>query len=86
MVTSPVTAYVLINCILGKEERVLADLCKLSGEIVEARGTYGLYDIFLKIITTNMDSLDALLVMVRKIDDLKSTITLAAIPSIGGKG
>jgi len=40
------TAYVLIQCDLGAEVDIIAELMKVS-EIIEVRGTYGIYDIFL---------------------------------------
>ena len=42
------TAYVLINCELGSEEAIIAQLKNLEG-VIEVHGTFGAYDILAKI-------------------------------------
>ena len=51
------TAYVLIQCDLGAEVDIINELMKVS-EIIEVRGTYGIYDIFCKIQGDSNDVLD----------------------------
>ena len=42
------TAYVLINCDLGSEEKVISELKSIEG-VVEVHGTFGAYDILAKV-------------------------------------
>ena len=79
------TAYVLIQCDLGAEVDIIAELMKVS-EIIEVRGTYGIYDIFGKIQADANNSLDDVITnKIRKIPRIRSTITLHSIPSQGGR-
>src|SRR5215469_5990316 len=39
------TAYILVNCTLGSEEEIIAEISKIA-DIKEVRGTYGVHDIF----------------------------------------
>ena len=41
------TAYILVNCSLGSEEKIIAEISKIA-DIKEVRGTYGVHDIFAK--------------------------------------
>ena len=79
------TAYVLIQCDLGAEVDIIKELMKVS-EIIEVRGTYGIYDIFCKIQGDSNDVLDEVITnKIRKIPKIRSTITLHWIPSQGGR-
>lgn len=79
------TAYVLIQCDLGAEVDIIKELMKVS-EIIEVRGTYGIYDIFCKIQGDSNDVLDDVITnKIRKIPRIRSTITLHWIPSQGGR-
>lgn len=79
------TAYVLIQCDLGAEIDIIKELMKVS-EIIEVRGTYGIYDIFCKIQGDSNDVLDEVITnKIRKIPKIRSTITLHWIPSQGGR-
>ena len=79
------TAYVLIQCDLGAEVDIINELMKVS-EIIEVRGTYGIYDIFCKIQGDSNDVLDEVITnKIRKIPKIRSTITLHWIPSQGGR-
>lgn len=79
------TAYVLIQCDLGAEVDIIKELMKVS-EIIEVRGTYGIYDIFCKIQGDSNDVLDDVITnKIRKIPKIRSTITLHWIPSQGGR-
>ena len=42
------TAYILANCTLGSEERIIKEIAELP-EVKEVSGTYGVYDIFVKV-------------------------------------
>ncbi|AIF83259.1 transcriptional regulator, AsnC family [Candidatus Nitrososphaera evergladensis SR1] len=79
------TAYVLINCDLGSEEDIIRDLKKLP-EAVEVSGVYGVYDIIAKIRSDTMDKLrETITWHVRKIDKVRSTLTMIVIEGQGEK-
>jgi DNA-binding Lrp family transcriptional regulator len=79
------TAYVLINCDLGSEEDIIKDLKKLP-EAVEVCGVYGVYDIIAKIRSDTMDKLrETITWHVRKIDKVRSTLTMIVIEGQGDK-
>ncbi|ABK76765.1 transcriptional regulator [Cenarchaeum symbiosum A] len=75
--------YVLIQCDLGKETDIIAELTGIP-EVKEVRGTYGIYDIFCKI-EAERDVLDKIIAKIRQIPRIRSTITLHWIPSQGGR-
>ena len=73
------TAYVLINCELGSEETIIQELKNLEG-VIEVHGTFGAYDILAKIESTTVDVLrETITWKIRKIDQIRSTLTLMGI-------
>ena len=73
------TAYILINCELGSEESIIQELKNLDG-IIEVHGTFGAYDILAKIESTTVDVLREVITWkIRKIDQIRSTLTLMGI-------
>ena len=73
------TAYVLINCELGSEESIIQELKNLDG-VIEVHGTFGAYDILAKIESTTVDALREVITWkIRKIDQIRSTLTLMGI-------
>jgi len=72
-------AFVLINCELGSENQVISDLQKIDC-VKHVYGVFGAYDI---LITSESDQLEDLRQMIigkiRKIDNVRSTITLIGI-------
>src|SRR5215216_5598044 len=46
------TAYILVNCTLGSEEKIINEIAKLP-DVKEVRGTYGVHDIFVKVKSYN---------------------------------
>jgi len=79
------TAYVLINCDLGSEEEILKELRRLN-EVVELSGVYGVYDIIVKIRADSMDKLrETITWHVRRIDKVRSTLTMIVIEGQGDK-
>ncbi len=79
------TAYVLINCDLGSEEEIINELKKLPGT-VEVSGVYGVYDIIAKVQSDSMDKLrETITWQVRKIDKVRSTLTMIVIEGQGEK-
>jgi DNA-binding Lrp family transcriptional regulator len=79
------TAYVLINCDLGSEEEIIREIKKLS-EVIEVSGVYGVYDIVVKIRSDTMDKLrETITWHVRRIDKVRSTLTMIVIEGQGEK-
>ena len=73
------TAYVLINCELGSEEEIIKQLKELDG-VTEVHGTFGAYDILSKIESVTVESLrETITWKIRKIDKIRSTLTLMGI-------
>jgi len=74
-----VTAYVLINCDLGSEEDVI-DALKNVEDVKEIQGTFGAYDIIAKVDNIKLDALrETITWKIRKIDRIRSTLTLMGI-------
>ncbi len=79
------TAYLLIQCDMGAEIEIIKKLMEIS-EVVEVRGTYGVYDIFAKLESESRETLDHILTNnIRKIFKIRSTNTLSPILSQGGR-
>jgi DNA-binding Lrp family transcriptional regulator len=73
---SMTTAYVLINCELGSEEKVFAQLKSLN-KVKETRGVFGAYDIVTKIEAASVDIIkDIIATKIRSMDRVRSTLTL----------
>ena len=79
------TAYLLIQCDMGAEIEIIKKLMEIS-EVVEVRGTYGVYDIFAKLESESRETLVQILTnSIRKIPKIRSTNTLSPILSQGGR-
>ena len=48
------TAYILVNCTLGSEEKIIAEISRLP-DTKEVRGIYGFHDVFVKVKSDNID-------------------------------
>jgi len=69
-------AFVLINCEPGQEPSILEQLQKIES-IVEAKGTYGVYDIIAKVESDSQSQLDNIISdQIRKLNNINSTLTL----------
>ena len=74
-----VSAYVLINCDIGSEEDVISHLKTIDG-VKEVHGTFGAYDVIVKIESDNRETLrDTLTWKIRKMERIRSTLTLMTI-------
>jgi len=72
-------AYVLINCDLGSEEKIMSELKSTDG-VDEVHGAFGVYDIIAKISSAESNSLREIITWkVRKIPKIRSTLTLMGI-------
>ena len=77
-------AYVLVKSEIAHEMEVLNEILKLDG-VKEVKGTFGLYDIFVKIEASSSTEIQN--IVTKKIRHLKhviSTTTLSVIPDQGG--
>jgi DNA-binding Lrp family transcriptional regulator len=73
------TAFVLLNAELGAETEVLKGLKDVK-EVKEAHMLYGVYDIIARIETDTMQELkDIMSRKIRRLDKLKSTLTMIVI-------
>lgn len=77
-------SYVLINCDLGLEESVVKELEGIP-DITEVRGVYGVFDIFVKVQSDDMERVRDVVTKIRRFDKVRSTNTLTAILEQGGK-
>lgn len=78
-------AFVLVKCEVAHEMEVMRDVLKIDG-VKEAHGTYGMYDIFVKVHgQTHKIVSDIITKQIRKIPNVISTTTLSTIPEQGGK-
>ena len=79
------TLYILINCDLGSEVEIINELMKIQ-EVKEVRGTYGVYDIFVKVQGESKDILENIVThKIRRIPKIRSTVTLTPILAQGGR-
>ena len=78
-------AFVLVKCETAHEMDVMRELLKIDG-VKEAHGTYGMYDIFVKVVGQNHKQVaDIITKQIRKTTNVVSTTTLSTIPEQGGK-
>ncbi len=71
--------YILINCEIGSEEKVIENLKTIDG-ITEVHGTFGAYDILAKVESEQVETLrETITWKIRKIDKIRSTLTLMGI-------
>jgi len=72
------TAFVLINTYLGKEEELMNEIEKIEN-VVAVYMVYGKYDIIAKIDAKSFEKVkETITWKIRKLDDVKSTITMFA--------
>jgi len=76
-------SYVLINCNIGAEEFVISQLKEID-LVKEVHGTFGAYDIVVLVEADTVESLrDTISWKIRKIEKIRSTLTLMAIEGQG---
>ncbi|MCV0410008.1 Lrp/AsnC ligand binding domain-containing protein [Nitrosopumilus sp.] len=74
------TALVLVKSEISHEMDVMRQLLKID-QVKEAKGTFGLYDIFVKIeANSSLEIADIITRQIRKIPYVISTTTLSVIP------
>ena len=77
-------AYVLINSDLGSDESIikkLKDILSAEKDVkFEIQGVYGIYDIILKLTSSNTERLRSIITFkIRKIIQVQSTLTMTVI-------
>lgn len=79
------TSYVLVKSEIAHEMEVMKDLLQLN-LVKEARGTFGVYDVFVKIEANTSEEIENVITKhIRKIPHVLSTTTLSVIPEQDGK-
>ncbi len=77
------TAYVLINSDLGSDQSIINEVKQIleqGGIKFEVQGVYGVYDIVLKISSSDAEELRSIITnKVRKINKVQSTLTMMVI-------
>jgi len=77
------TAYVLLNSDLGSDESIINEVKQiLATEDItsEVQGVYGVYDIVLKLSSSDAEKLRAIITnKIRKISKVQSTLTMMVI-------
>jgi len=74
------TAYVLVKSEMAHEMDVMNKILKID-QVKEAKGTFGVYDIFVKIEgNTSREVEDVITKQIRKVPHVLSTTTLSVIP------
>ena len=76
-------AFVLINCELGSEEKIIEELKTLS-DVKNVQGTFGAYDILVEIASESVDQIrETITWKIRKIEKIRSTLTLTKVEGQG---
>ena len=72
-------AFVLVKSEMAHEMDVMNDILRID-KVKEVKGTFGLYDIFVKIEANTINEIeDVITKQIRKVDHVLSTTTLSAI-------
>jgi DNA-binding Lrp family transcriptional regulator len=75
------SAFVMISCNFGSMEDVTSELQDIDG-VEQVLQVTGIYDVIARITVQNKDDLDRLLLRVRRMDEIQSTLTLIITKSI----
>ena len=76
-------AFVLINCELGSENKIIEELKTLS-DVKSVQGTFGAYDIIVEIASESVDQIrETITWKIRKIEKIRSTLTLTKVEGQG---
>ena len=72
------TAFIMINAEIGSEDQLEEELRKLNN-VREVHPVYGAYDIVVKVEAETMDQLKEVISRIRKLDKIKSTLTMTVM-------
>ena len=75
-------AYVLINCDLGTEDRVIKELKSISG-VSEVKGVFGVYDMITKVNANSESDIKKMIAKIRSMNGIKSSLTMMVIEGQG---
>ena len=76
-------AFVLINCELGSEEKIISEL-KTFSDVTNVQGTFGAYDIIVEVASESVEKIrETITWKIRKIDKIRSTLTLMKVEGQG---
>lgn len=76
-------AFVLINCELGSEEKIIEEL-KTFSDVKSVQGTFGAYDIIAEISSKSVEQIrETITWKIRKIEKIRSTLTLTKVEGQG---
>ena len=67
--------YVLLSCDLGSEKALIDELSTIE-EVKEVQGTYGVYDILVKVEAQDHKLREIITYKIRKMNHVRTTITL----------
>lgn len=71
--------YILLNVVTGAEEKVMEDI-KLIQNVRMAHNVYGVYDIIARVEADTMEEIKNIISWkIRRLDDVRSTITMIAV-------
>lgn len=68
-------AFVLVNCSLGSEAKVVQKIREL-GYVERVYRVYGVYDLVVKVVANDKEDLQRKILLIRRLDEIKSTLTL----------
>jgi DNA-binding Lrp family transcriptional regulator len=68
-------AFVLVNCSLGSEAKVIQEIRDLD-YVDKVYRVYGVYDIIVTITASDREDLQRKIILLRRLDEIKSTLTL----------
>jgi DNA-binding Lrp family transcriptional regulator len=68
-------AFVLINCSLGSEAKVMQQI-KAQSFVDKVYRVYGVYDLMVKVAANDKEDLQHKILLLRRLDEIKSTLTL----------
>jgi DNA-binding Lrp family transcriptional regulator len=68
-------AFVLVNCSLGSEAKVLQEIRNLD-YVSQVYRVYGVYDIIVKVTANDREDLQRKILLLRRLDEIQSTLTL----------
>ena len=71
-------AFILINTEIGFENEVLSYLRKVKG-VEEVYMLYGIYDIIAEVKAENVEDIWAIIIKIRKMQNILSTVTLQVV-------
>ncbi len=68
-------AFVLVNCSLGSEAKVMQQI-KAQSFVEKVYRVYGVYDLMVKVAANDKEDLQHKILLLRRLDEIKSTLTL----------